>query len=582
MSTRKFTALALGVLLLAGCGGGANLKFEEQLKADLAASEAQVAKLTQDVAAALETARQATEDAAEARRDATNAARRATEAEKKAADAEAARDADVARYRKEAEDAKAAEQAALQAATAAQAQADAALQQAQQAQQQQQQAQQQAEEARQQAQSAEAIQRARNLLAAFGVTATTAVPAEEAMSPVTMSVPSRNTLRFAQGDRSVSSISTPSLSGERGARLTRTRGGTDTTVVYTDRELTRALLDHYAAAVAEGATQIDIDDASPGGPGFDSGTTNFFPANSHWKVSHGFPSSRPPATAQADLPPVKPSPGSSFPGSLHGIPGQFICAGVAGCKIELTSVYARDESTDPWALTTVTMALASTPAGATLYFKPNSASASVSLGTEGIGSPGITMDDGQYMTFGWWGHEPASLNGEYEFHVFSDVTGGGLDITAAATTTSGTAEYDGTAVGLYVDQDATTARQGEFTAEVRLTADFGTSPSLEGVIDNFQTTPRGASAAPALSDSWVVELNSDGADVDSAPDARIRRTGSTSTGVWSSTFVPRHPGACAADACGGAAKPPAVTGTFDTEITNLLRIVGAYGAELQQ
>ena len=564
MSIQKFTALAFVSVLLAGCGGGANIEFEDQLKADLAESQAEVTRLTQELTDALETARQATEDATEASRAATAAEMRATAAEQRATDAEAARDADVARYRQEAEDARAAVTAAEQRATAAQAQADAARQQVQEAQQQQQQAQQEAEEARQQTSSLEASQRAKNLLTVFPEIGDSAA-APTGDSPVIMTVPSRGSLTFAQGGRSVAALSSPLLSGERGARLTRTRGGTDTTVVYTDRELSRLLLDHYAAA----KPSADAKELVPGTTPAPAATGNLF-TDANWKVSHGFAGAVAEAAAGDDRAPTKER--ASFGGSLHGIPGQFLCenTGATDCMITLTSAYNDTlangtAAADANKLNSVTM----TVSNGGLRFKPSSASASVSLGPTGI--QGVVGDDGEYMTFGWWGHEPAHINGTYTFGVFSDVVG-----TGVASTFTGTAEYDGTAVGLYVDQDATTARQGEYTAAVRLTASFASgAATISGEIDNFQTTPRGGSGEPTLSDSWVVELNSTSGGTDGT--ARIRRTGSTSTGAWSHALVPLHAGARAAED-----PPPAVTGTFNTQIENLLQIVGAYGAELQQ
>ena len=564
MSIRKFTALAFVSVLLAGCGGGANLKFEEQLKSDLAASEAEVAKLRQDVTDALADAKEATDNATEALKAATEAQMKVTEAEKKAMAAED----DAARYRQEAEDAQAAARTAQQQATDANARADAAEGRATAAEgrataaeNQRQQLADQVEEAQQQASSLEASQRAKNLLAAFPDVTGTAPTGD---SPVTIRVPSRGSLTFAQGGRSVASLSTPLLSGERGARLTRTRGGTDTTVVYTDRELSRKLLDHYASAKSSAdAKQVEATSTATGFPTLAVGSDNLI-EDEDWKVSHGFSSSI--GASATDRAPTKER--ASFGGSLHGISGQFLCSGGTGaCMITLTSAYNDNDPDNVTPtenrLSSVTMAVSS---GATLYFKPSSASASIVLGPEGI--QGRVADDSEYMTFGWWGHEPAHVNGTYTFGVFSDVEGTGLQI-GGVSGVSGTAEYDGTAVGLYVEQDATTARQGEFTAEVRLTAVFGGTPSLSGEIDNFQTTPRGGSGDSTLSDSWVVVLASGGG-------VTIRRTGSTSSGAWSHEFVPNHGGART------DAPPPAVTGTFNTEIDNLLQIVGAYGAELQQ
>ena len=54
---------------------------------------------------------------------------------------------------------------------------------------------------------------------------------------VDITVPRRNQLVFAKPTYNVGSQSAPA--GLRAAKLTRTRGGTDTIVVYTDRELSR-------------------------------------------------------------------------------------------------------------------------------------------------------------------------------------------------------------------------------------------------------------------------------------------------------------------------------------------------------
>ena len=65
------------------------------------------------------------------------------------------------------------------------------------------------------------------------------------MLPVTVNVPSRNTLRI---EASTYTGGTRSVAGQafRTARLTRTRGGIEETIVaYTDREVSRTLLDHY-------------------------------------------------------------------------------------------------------------------------------------------------------------------------------------------------------------------------------------------------------------------------------------------------------------------------------------------------
>ena len=424
-----------------------------------------------------------------------------------------------------------------------------------------------AQQAVQQGGTLEANQRAENLLDTFPDTI--AVPTGD--SPVEMEVPSKDTLTFKQEGRTVRTLS---ASGLLGARLTRTRGGTDTTVVYTDRELRRTLLDHYANGRdgdtprfnVAGITSVTVGDVDTG--------TNLL-NHDFVTITHGLRTSLHPTDETAngvivtadgspterELRSTKPS----FGGSVHGVLGDFQCAG-PDCMITVTNRYNNDAPAaapviNENQLDSVTI---TTNTGTALHFRPRRADGFVYL-CEDMAQC-TAGDDGQYMTFGWWRHDPASVNGTYRFGVFSDVMGtGGARIDGVAEVVMGTAEYDGTAVGMYVDQDAIAKRQGEFTAVVRLTADFG-SDTLSGEIDNFNTTPTGGSAAPATAGSWVVILADDG-------NATIRRRGSISMGNWGHEFVPNHGNLPA------ATQPLSVTGTFDTRIENLLRIIGAFGAE---
>ena len=178
------------------------------------------------------------------------------------------------------------------------------------------------------------------------------------------------------------------------------------------------------------------------------------------------------------------------------------------------------------------------------------------------------------MTFGWWRTEPTTALGTYKFGVFADAEGSMLgEISAVRDSFSGTAEYDGTAVGMYVEQGGlggtgVTTRQGEFVADVRLNASFGNLGTLSGKIEDFTTTPTGGSAAPTTSASWAVELEPDGT-------TEIDIRGTTSDGSWSHEFVANHDNPFA------GTKPPAVVGSFNASIDNLLHLVGAFGAERQ-
>ena len=206
----------------------------------------------------------------------------------------------------------------------------------------------------------------------------------------------------------------------------------------------------------------------------------------------------------------------------------------------------------------------------TLYFQPGSSSYSLQGGPVG--------PDVQYMVFGYWREDPTSAAADYEVAVFAQAfdhedTTIGTDMSTAVPD-SFTASYDGTAVGMYVEQDPTdpvdTHRQGEFVADVDLSVS-GAVSTLEGTIDDFVTTPTGGSAAPRTAGRWVVDLNVDLNDGNNKT-ARIRTLTGVKDGNWVSEFVLAHQ--YAADD-----EPPAVTGTFNTRVADFVHLLGAFGAE---
>ena len=435
-------------------------------------------------------------------------------------------------------------------------------------------------QAQQQAQTLEANNRAEKLRQAFqgatpgdgGGDPTLVSPLVD--SPVEITVPTRNKLTFKQGDRTVRTIST---GGFRGARLTRTRGGTDTTVVYTDIELSRQLVKHYAnteSTANPGQFSLPEGVFNPGMTNFIDKSKSTEPIPSRVSLTHGFNSS---VTATAER--TKTSRKASFSGSVHGVSGTFRCEGT-GCMLTATGTYnAADVDSNPNRLSRVTLNVSG---GGTIYFKPSSATASVSLCAE---TTQCLTDDGQYMVFGWWREEPASAVADYRFGVFAEIP---EDAGASSNSLTGTAEYDGTAVGMYVEQGAlgtsgVVTKQGEFTADVRLdvTFDGADSSGIDGTIDGFKTTPTGGSSAPTTSSTWAVKLTKSGTVLatDTNQAAKIDIQGTTSTGAWSYTFVGNH--ATAAPIVGAQLHPSAMTGTFNTRIPNLLHLVGAFGAERQ-
>ena len=148
------------------------------------------------------------------------------------------------------------------------------------------------------------------------------------------------------------------------------------------------------------------------------------------------------------------------------------------------------------------------------------------------------------------------MQGDYDFELFA--FGPGL----ANSGPTGSAEYNGTAVGMYVEQNQAgtaevTKKQGEFIADARLDWD-GTN--LSGTIDDFQTTPTGGSGEPSTT-GWVVELNAVLPNTEGTND--LERHGPDGDGSWRYQF---------------ASDGSAVVGTFESELDEVLNIVGAFGA----
>ena len=444
------------------------------------------------------------------------------------------------------------------------------------------QAQQGQQDAQKQAQTLEANQRAENLRKAFVksplVDDQNNLASPMGTLPVTITVPKRNQLTFKQGDRTVSTLS---RSGLRGAKLTRTRGGTDTTVVYTDRELSRELVKHYGNTESttnpgQFTLPATVFTAGSTGTDFVAQSKSTVPITTRVSLSRStskIPSSIPTST-ETDR--TKTETKASFSGTVHGVSGQFRCEATGGCMLTATGTYYNADDDNANKLQKVTLAVDN----GTIYFKPNSNTATVSLCAD---TSQCLADDTEYMAFGWWREEPASALGDYDVGVFADVEGADA-INAVLTGNDGVRyEYDGTAVGMYVEQGAigttgVTTRQGEFTASVRLDVIFtGTGAGIDGTIDGFNTTPTGGSTAPTTVNTWEVDLTNDGTVGSAATDgvATIDIPGTTSTGAWSHAFAGHHSTVAA------NSKPPAVTGTFNTRVPNLLHLVGAFGADLQ-
>ena len=443
-------------------------------------------------------------------------------------------------------------------------------------------AQRERDEARRQAQTLEANQRAEKLKAAFpgGDLVETVLPAIDEMlsraTRVPITVPTRGRLTLTRGGYRTATLSG---SGTRSATMALTSGAdSGKTVVYTDRQLSRLLLDHYG-------DQRDEDDMTRFDVGPDAGLLaitggEISQTSMQWRISHGVRTSVGAVEnpeddidtrdtlpeGSADL-----KRADSYLGSLHGIQGRFVCSG-ANCQVQITPNYPDEPTKEQFELGSVTVSSVTPDGdgtftlGGMLHFSPN-------------GSPPIQLYEGgpvgadaEYMVFGYWREDPTSPAADYEVGVFAKAFGTGTSPTAPIT-----AMYDGTAVGMYVEQDPTnsvdTHRQGEFVADVDLSINNNSAvDTLTGTIDDFVTTPTGGSAAPRTSARWVVRLRDRSDSNNDDRTAVIDNLAGVKSGSWEYSFVPAH--ANAADNT-----PPAVTGTFNTRIEDFVHLLGAFGAD---
>ena len=512
-----------------------------KILAEEEAAAAEAAKiLAEEEAAAAEAAKILAEEEAEAAEAAKKLAEdeaAAAEAAKKLAEEEAAA----------AEEAKELAEADEQAAEAARQAAARAL-----------------EEAQQQAQTQEANQRADKLKKEFpGGDFSTPLPAiSQSDSPVTVTARS-GSLRLTRGGHSPATLSG---AGVRTATMSLTSGGdAGKTVVYTDWELSRPLLEHFGDwRDSTDMTRFDVGlFVTP------HALPNTIPQTSmQWRITHQVSTSvatdngSPPADA------VAAKTATSYAGSLYGKPGRFVCGGTDDCQVQVMPTYADDAVSGRHALQSVAVTAAAGTGGGSpdLYFKP-SGSQTLELYTGGpVGA------DSEYMVYGYWREDPTSPAADYHVGVFAQAFNTG---TASPIPGTFTATYDGTAVGMYVEQDPNNAvdthRQGEFTADVFLEVDSAAS-DLSGTIDDFVTTPTDGSAAPRTSARWVVRLRDEPDTDNNAATAVIENLTGIKSGSWEHTFVQAHQYAT-------DNTPPAVTGTFNTRILDFVHLLGAFGAE---
>ena len=437
--------------------------------------------------------------------------------------------------------------------------------------------------------TAEANQRAQKLKEVLpgGTVSNNVLPdIMQADSPVEITAPTASSLKLKHGGFRDATLGGAGL---RSATMALTVGGdSGKTVVYTDRELRRPFLEHYANLKATAAAQrIQIDGTvdTTAVPATISFTGDIF-GKEPLKVTNGPPSQIGATAKGIEDNPVTPTDETdaeatesrtrvvtrtSFSGSVNGISGTFLCAGVNNCMIALTGAY-NDDGTAATANKLSALTVSSTT-DALLYFRPGSTPFSLC-----DDAARCTFNDNEYMVFGYWREDPKSAASQPKFNVFAKAFNG--DRPASLPTGDIDATYDGKAVGVYVEQDPTnpveTHRQGEFTADVDLTLNGAPSDNLSttltGTIDDFVATPTGGSAAPRTAGRWVVTLLGVADEENNNATARIDNLTGIKSGSWEHTFVRAHANA-------REDTPPAVTGTFNTRILDFVHLKGAFGAE---
>ena len=199
------------------------------------------------------------------------------------------------------------------------------------------------------------------------------------------------------------------------------------------------------------------------------------------------------------------------------------------------------------------------------YFTPDSPEGSYVADT---GTPAEDyVPELLYSRYGHW--LTVDSNGAVTVHLYSAPGASDTPDDFSLGVASGepsTATYTGDAAGMSVhrtfdvDGGQTGIASGAFTADVRLTANFGTSPTLEGRVENF----RGSAVDP----SWTVELSE-----------QAFGSGSFSDGTTNDSTDDSYEGTWTATAYGDddTKRPAGVYGVFDAYFPDG-DVGGAYSA----
>ncbi len=211
-----------------------------------------------------------------------------------------------------------------------------------------------------------------------------------------------------------------------------------------------------------------------------------------------------------------------------------------------------------------------------------------------IPATGATTDqpDYDYYHYGFWLKKTTDEDGVLTYNEVETFAGSSVNASGDVATVTGSATYEGGAVGVYVknvynsDRTLDVATSGHFTADVSLTATFGQvnnaagtgtiAPdklnTLTGTIDNF-------ALSGGEDNDWSVALQSDG-DPNAAgiqADSDGTMAGTAKGGDGDGSFTAIYHGSLTAAADGTIPKPGSVVGEFNAGFTDGT-VAGAFGA----
>ena len=252
-------------------------------------------------------------------------------------------------------------------------------------------------------------------------------------------------------------------------------------------------------------------------------------------------------------------------GTYNGAMGTYRCNGTADCTV---TIGADPNDATKRAITAMSVGWVFTP------------------------DADVTVDvaDANYLHYGVWLKKTTDEDGVLTYNEVETFAGASFDASGSVADVTGTAKYEGDAVGVYVHHALSegggkveSSTSGHFKADASLTATFGQVPvsatddrgtiapnlldTITGTIDNFVLSG-------GEDQDWSVNLAKSSVS-ETGTHAGVANGGGTA-GSYSATF---H-GDVTAAADGTVPKPSAVVGEFNANMRNGA-VAGAFGANKQ-